>query len=112
MSILMETDTHLWIDEVILFVDVEALVDIAIVGGNELFIDTISSIIHMAILHIRKDVPLVGEMVNGLGEDVAIELVGIAVVVLVIAVLQVLAAHFAIGNISDVAEMVRPEVLK
>ena len=112
MSILMEADAHFWIDEVVLLVDVETLVDISVIGGDELVIDAIGGVGDVTILYVGKDVPLVGEMIGSLGEDVAVKLVGIAVVILVIAVIQVLVAHLVIGNVRDVTEMVRPEVLE
>ena len=111
MSIQAPGETSLRVQEVILLIDIELLVIVTAFVIVELVVDTIGLITHMAILDITKHIPLFINVIGGLYEYVAIELMGIRVIVLIVTVSQILLAYNIISRIGHVAEVVAIEVL-
>ena len=62
MAASMPRQTGLGIEEVILLVDVEALVVVAALLLVELVVDAVGLVAHMAVLNVGEGVPLVGEL--------------------------------------------------
>ena len=115
----------LGVQEVVFLVDVEALVVITTLVVIELIVDAIRLVAYMTILDIGKHIPLLRDMIGSLQEHVAIELMGIGVVILVIDIqiarctidLRVrhpdeMLLHHGMGGIGDIAEVVAIEVLE
>ena len=118
-------ETCLGVHEVVFLVDVEALVVVTTLVVVELIVDTIRLIAHMTILQISKYIPLLRDMVGSLQEHVAVEFMGIGVVILVIHIeitrrtidLRMrhpdqMLLHVRMGSIGHIAEVVAVEVLK
>ena len=111
MTIQLPGEACLRVQEVVFLVDVETLVVIAVLVVIELIVDTIRLIAHMPILQISEHIPLLGDMIGGLHEHVAVEFVGIRVVVFVVAISKILLTHSGISGVCDVAKVVTVEVL-
>ena len=105
-------EARLRIQEVVLLVDVEALVVVAALVIVEFIVDAVSLVAHVTVLEVGEDVPLLREVPGSLEEHIAVELVGIRIIVFVVAVLQNLLLHHGVGGIGDVAEVVAVEVLQ
>ena len=112
------------VQEGVMLVDVERLVVVAAGIVVELVVDAVGLIADVAHLHIAEDVPMAVQMSQCLDEDVAVQLMGVRVVVLVVDVEVCGSAvnlrvchpdepllHYRMGRIGEVAEVVAVEVL-
>ena len=105
-------ETSLGVQEVVLLVDIKELVVKMTVLLIEFVVVAIGLVAHMAVLNVAEHIPLLRQMVGGLHEGTAIELVGVRVVIGIVAVGQILLAHVAIGDVVDTPEVVAVEVLE
>ena len=99
VSVLMERETCLWVQEVVLLVDVEVmfLVEVGLLVIDELVVIAVGIIADVTILHVGKHITMRGDVVESLHEDVAVELLRIGVVVLVVAVLHEQSAQLLVA---------------
>ena len=79
MPAIVEAEACLGVKEVVLLVNVQVvlLVEVGIFVVNELVVVSIGFVIHVAILNIGKGIPVIGEVIESLDEDVTVELLGI-----------------------------------
>ena len=69
--------TAFGVEEIIFFMYIKRLVVIVAAVFVEFVVDTCRVIVHMAVLHISKDSPLVSDVISCFDEDVSVEFVGI-----------------------------------
>ena len=105
----MPRQTGLRVQEVVLLVDVEALVVVAASLLVEFVVDAVGLVAHVAVLDVGEGVPLVGELVGCLHKDVAVELLCTRTVVFVCRTNKI--AQALVGGIGDIAKVVTPELL-
>ena len=111
MAVAVPADAGLGIEEVVVAVDVEALVVEAAVLFVELIVDAVGAIAYVAILDVAEDRPLGIYAVRRLEEYAVVVLRGVGVVVGVSAVAQQLCRELGVGGVSEVAEVVAREAL-
>ena len=90
MPTLMKAESGLRVQEVVLLVDIQVmfLVQIGLFIVAELVVVSVRFVTYVAVLHVGKGIPLVIDMERCLGEDVAVQLLRVRVVVLVVTVLH------------------------
>ena len=109
VSAIVIADARLGIHEIVAFVDVQYLVCVAsIFQCIELIVLSIGFVVHIAILHVGKQIPIVAQMVGCLCEKAVIVLVTVRVVVLQTS--KVLHLTF-VCNVCQIAEVVATELL-
>ena len=90
MSSLVETDTGFGVEEIVLLVDVEVVlvVEVSLVVVDEFVVVTVSLVGHITILQVGIDIPKFVQVVGAFGKGVAVQFLGVRVIVFVVAVFQ------------------------
>ena len=112
MAVAVEAEACLGVEEVVLLVDVEIMLAVgAVFVVDELVVVAVGGVVHVAVLQVGKHVPLFRDVVGGLHVGVAVELLGVGVIVLVVAVLQQIVSQGLVRHIGEIAEVVARELL-
>ena len=114
MTVLVEADTCLRIEEIEFLVDVQLLILVAaVLLSDKLIVDTISLVFHTAVLQVCECIPVVCKAIACLDEGAVVVFVGIRIIVLI---LPVAAEEFLlgilVGDISKVSPVVAAELLQ
>ena len=113
MAVLIEAETSLGIEEVVLLVDIEPVLEVEprLFVFNKLIVVAVGLVAHMAVLHVSKDLPLVCDVIEGFDEGVPVQLLGIGVIVLIVSVLHQQGAKCRVAEVGGIAEVVAVELL-
>ena len=114
VTILVEADTCLRVEEVVLLVDVQLLVLIGLVClGDKLIVDTVGLVFYTAILQVSEGIPVVCKALACLDEGAVVILMGIRIIVLILSVVaEELLLGILVGDISKVSPVVAAELLQ
>ena len=114
VAILVEADTCLRVEEVVLLVDVQLLVLVAAVClGDKFIVDTVGLVFYTAILQVGEGIPVVCKAIACLDEGAVVILVGIRIIVLILSVAaKELLLGILVGDISKVSPVVAAELLQ
>ena len=114
MTVLVEADTCLRIEEIEFLVDVQLLVLVAAIClGDKFIVDTVGLVFHTAVLQVCEYIPVVCKAIACLDEGAVVVFVGIRIIVLILAVAaEELLLCILIGDIGKVTPVVATELLE
>ena len=113
VTAVMEAESRLRVEEMIVLVDVEEMliVEICRFVIDKLVVVAIGLVTDIAVLHVGKDIPLRRDVVECLHEGIAIEFLRVGIVVAIVAVLHEQGTQLVVAHVGGKAEVVAFELL-